>query len=359
MSFVRSILALVASVMALVLALPVLVLWAPFRAVAGLTPILARFLEPAHARWPDLMRFDPVLGWRPRAELDARYLTDVDPEVFRLVTDRDGWPGTGTVEEARVVVVGDSWAMGYAVAPERGFAALLRDMGVKAVGCNGYNLVQELLLIRELGEALAGKTVVWLIYQGNDLHENLLPFIGSQGYPAPFVRESEADDGGWEIVTHHVREGNWGASRVSTGGPRQRGVMEELHSDTHLARRAFEACGHLLSEGKRHLDRLGAEVVVVGLPHPVGLRPRTRDRWIREARDPSGLDPQRIDRELGALCEQLGVPYVAARERLEGRHFRPSDDHLTEAGHEVLAGLIREAVGRSNPRGRTAGVGAA
>ena len=48
------------------------------------------------------------------ADLDAHYLAERD-DVFRVVTDRDGWPGTRSLDDSAVVVIGDSFAFGYGV----------------------------------------------------------------------------------------------------------------------------------------------------------------------------------------------------------------------------------------------------
>ena len=51
---------------------------------------------------------------------------------------------------------------------------------------------------------LQGKLVVWFIYFGNDLYDNLAPDM--YGYRTPFVREA---NGAWEMVTHHISPDKW------------------------------------------------------------------------------------------------------------------------------------------------------
>ena len=95
--------------------------------------------------------------------------------MFRLVTDRDGWPGAGSLDDAKVVVIGDSFAFGYGVDTNRSFAALTPSLAVKAIAAPGYSMVQGVRLMEQLGERLRGKLVLWFIFLENDLQDNLAP----------------------------------------------------------------------------------------------------------------------------------------------------------------------------------------
>ena len=61
-------------------------------------------------------------------------------------------------------------------------------------------------VLEQLAPKLRGRLVVWFIYCGNDFYDNLAPDL--HGYRRPFVREARPD-GGWEIVTDHVRSEPW------------------------------------------------------------------------------------------------------------------------------------------------------
>jgi hypothetical protein len=86
---------------------------------------------------------------------------------------------------------------------------VLASPRIKAIGANGYNMVQELLWMRRYAPQLAGKLVVWFVYHGNDLFDNLQPNVFQ--YRTPFVRERH-DGRGWEVVTEHVRRSPWVAT---------------------------------------------------------------------------------------------------------------------------------------------------
>ena len=106
---IRVLVATLMAVLSWILLLPVFVLTGMLLLVASCVHAIARLLEPSFVRWPELMTFDRSLGWRPRADLDAHYLALRD-DVFRVVTDREGWPGTRSLDESAVVVIGDSFA---------------------------------------------------------------------------------------------------------------------------------------------------------------------------------------------------------------------------------------------------------
>jgi len=140
---------------AAILLLPTVVLLLPVFLVAGAMSLFAtcvraigRLLEPAFVPWTEIMTFDPKLGWRPRANVDAYYLADRD-DVFRVVTDQDGWPGARSLDASAVVVIGDSFAFGYGVNAGKSFADLNPEPTIKAVGAPGYSMVQSVLLMEQ------------------------------------------------------------------------------------------------------------------------------------------------------------------------------------------------------------------
>src|SRR5688500_11897455 len=89
-SMARAIAALIVVVPSLILLLPVFVVAAVCLLFASSVRALSRVIEPAFVPWTDLIAFDPVLGWKPRPNLNTHYLADGD-DVFRVVTDGEGW----------------------------------------------------------------------------------------------------------------------------------------------------------------------------------------------------------------------------------------------------------------------------
>jgi hypothetical protein len=335
--------ALLAALLGGLLVLPLAAAALLLAGMARLTAWIAARLEPPHLAWNELIEFDPELGWKPKPMLDVHYLADRDPEVFHVVTDADGWPGRHGIEESEIVVFGDSFAFGFGVDAEKSFAAEGPGPRVKAIGAPGYNGVQELMLMQQLAPSLAGKLVVWLLYYGNDLYDNLSPEMS--GYRTPFLARSGNREAEWEIVNHHVTDEPW----TSSGRRETARQLADLHSDTELARRAFSACAHLVEQAREACKHAGASLVVVGLPTPRVLSPRWLERIAAHASGERSLDPSLPDRELARICQQADVPFVAGRDHFTVGHYRPVDDHWNERGHrvmrELLSGLLRRYAG--------------
>jgi hypothetical protein len=331
----RAALGIASGLVAAILALPVVIVGLPFWLTGLATGALARRLEPRSVRWPSLFRFDPALGWRAAPNLDVHCLEERD-DVFRVRTGADGWPGHRTLAESDVVMFGDSHAFGYGVDADDTFASILKRPRVKPIAAPGYNLVQELLLIRELAPHLAGKVVGWLMYPGNDLYDNLVPSMN--GYRTPFVRERH---GTWEIVSTHLRPETWTAS-AGRAGQHYLPTLAAMYAPTHLSRRAYDACAFLIKEGAEVCRRAGARLVVFVLPCPLVLDETQLVLLRAKAGQGVTLDPVYPERRLGAICDEAGVPFVALRDHLGRQHFKAVDDHLTREGHEVLAAVIRD-----------------
>src|SRR5687767_7999281 len=82
----------IAIVPCVILLLPAMVLTALLSSFASTVRAIARRLERTYVPWTQLIEFDQHLGWKPRPGLDTYYLA-TDDDVFRIVTDGEGWPG--------------------------------------------------------------------------------------------------------------------------------------------------------------------------------------------------------------------------------------------------------------------------
>jgi hypothetical protein len=323
---------------------PLLLLGAPLALAIGLMRWTARRLEPSVIRWPDVYEFDPRLGWRAKPNLDCHVLEDRD-DVFHVVTDRFGWAGRTTVSDSEIVVVGDSHAWGYGVDHHKAFFNLNPRLRIKTIGAPGYNLVQELLLLEQVAPQLQGKLVVWFVYIGNDLSDNLSPEM--EGYRAPFIRQ-RPDDGRWDIVTHHLSPAKWTCSD-NAKLRRFHAVLAALHSETAFAKRAYAACEFLLTRGYRVCREAGAELVVLSIPALVTISESDMRNLCQARSFHLPVDRSLPDRMLGDICGRLGICYQSLTPHLDRRHYKERDDHWTEEGHRrvaaVLQGLHRQVVG--------------
>jgi hypothetical protein len=329
----RFVLASVAALGALLVALPAFLLVLPVWLMAAAVHAYARRVEPpvaGPATDEALMRFDPLLGWRPEGNLGTHYIVRRD-DIYPIITDSEGWPGKVSLEECDVVVVGDSFATGYGARTGEAFWDLVSGFRIKPVGSAGYDLVQELELLRLLRDRLAGRLVIWLIYLENDIADSLRP--SWRGYPKPFVRRSSQDDR-WEIVAEHVREDPW---RHSTLRPNME-AFAGLCTPGPFADLHYSACSAILSMGRDIIDEAHAELIVATVPNVNQLTPEGHRRLKGLADDARGFDPDYPDRRLAESCARLDIPFLAMKSFLEEADYKEFERfHWNPGGHRKVA----------------------
>ena len=335
---------MVGALVGLVLAIPILLIVTPFLGVSWLTRIIARKIESSALRWPQLIEFDPVLGWKPRPNLTARHMAD---DLYEITTDAHGWRGRVGLADGKIVVFGDSFAAGYGIDDKDFFANLDPRLAIKPVGINGYSMVQELLLMQRYAGQLRGKVVVWFVYHGNDLYDNLSPDM--HGYRAPFLREVNGT-GEWEIVTHHIDPTRWplaGAMRLK--GLHYHARLAELCSPTYLSQRAYSACEFLIRRGLDVCEQAGAKLVVMTIPDTTQLTEQGVKFLMSRGPDSKTFDEDYPDKMIGEICRKLGVPFVATKELMDPTDFKKTDCHWNRKGHrriaEILTTIYREHAG--------------
>lgn len=336
MNSLRIPMAALAALVSYAAVLPVLLMAAPFLLVRWASGLVTRLLEPASCPWEELIEFDQTLGWRPKAALSTHY-ADVD-DVFSVSTDDQGWRGRNSLRESGMVVFGDSFAWGYGVGDGDLFTNYVSGVTVKTVGTMGYNMVQELLCMQQLRRELRGKIIVWFIYYGNDLFENLSPDM--QGYRQPFLRSVE-DRAKWEIVNHHLAPNRWFLKQYTRGEVYYEQLARFCSPNAHSAR-AYAACEFLLAQGKELCDQAGAELVVFTIPEKTQLSEAGRDFLLRHGGDPGTFDPDFPDRRIGEMCRQLGIRFRAGKADLSLAHYKAFDSHWNTLGHRRVGQILSE-----------------
>jgi hypothetical protein len=332
MNLIRILVAAIAAIIGLILAAPVLLLAIPLWIVSMLTRGVFRLVEPPFLNHDQLIEFDPTFGWKPRSNLNTHHLIG---DLFRIKTDADGWRGNATLQESQIVVIGDSFAAGYGVGERHFFANLYRRPKIKPTGIGGYSMVQELLWIKQLASRLQGKLVVWFVYYGNDLHDNLSPDL--RGYRKPFVRE-RGQRGDWEIVSSHVSRAQWPIlPLLRLDGQQDLAKLAELCSDTFLAQRAYSACGYLIRSGEQICAEAGADLVIMTIPEACQLTPEGQSTLKARGGDPRSFDPYLPDKQLEAICRPLRVPFLAGRTFLDASCYKTDDCHWNAKGHRKVA----------------------
>jgi hypothetical protein len=335
MATVRVFLASAAAFIGILFALPVAVIWLGFWLVAYFTKLGSRLFEPGTIPSEQLIEFTPTIGWKPKANLDAYYLTMVKDGVFHTITDSQGWPDRSTISDSSVVVFGDSYAFGYGVNTRATFWRCKTGTSIKAIGAPGYNMVQEVLLMEQLSCQLKGKLVVWFIYFGNDLYDNLLP--NNRHYRTPFVRKSNHSRN-WEITTQHVSPLSW----PNRADPQYYDRLAEMCCTTFLSERAYSACEFLVSKAKTICDEAEAKLVLMTIPDVIELTSTGRQKLAASAPDLQSFDGNRPDKEIQKIASKFGVPVIALKDYLTAEDYKDRDPHWNERGHQRVAQIIHQ-----------------
>lgn len=334
MSIIRACVAAVCALLGTLLTIPVIVFGLPFWIVGGLTRLIhapMRSLGTQVASWQQLIEYEPVVGWKPKANLSSYAHAD---KVFHLTTDAQGWRGQTTLSESDIVVFGDSYAFGYGVSDKSFFAELDPRVKIKAIGANGYNMVQTLLWMRQLSADLRGKLVVWFVYFGNDLYENLQPNMGH--YRMPFVRAVNGG-GSWQIVTSHVSSAKW-SSNIERD---YYAKLAEICSPTFLSERVWSACEFLIAEGRKICDEAGARLAIMTIPDITQISEEHMETLAALAPDPAHFDPDLPDRKIREICGNLDVSFVTLKNHLRVEDHKAHDAHWNEQGHKRVADVLR------------------
>lgn len=315
------------------LSLPAVTLAAPFWTVSTLTRWLAERLplETTVADWTELVRYDPEFGSMTMPNLDTHALAET---VYQLSTDSEGWRYAMPLDDADVLVVGDSFAFSTGVDDADGYPRHTGDLRVKGLGTFAFALVHEVLLVEKLEARLRGRPVVLAPYLGNDLDRSLRPSY--RRYRMPYVRQRR--DGGWELRTDHVSPEPfpfWDEpteliplARICTPGPE--------------ADRAFEAATYLLARAHRACERAGSSLTLMPIPHRSQVDPKRIPDLVRHSPRPEQCDPRLPERVLARRCAELGIDFVPLSDHFTARDYNQVDIHWRASGHRKFGQLLAD-----------------
>lgn len=343
MFFIRNLLAIIVSIFSLLLSAPMLIFGIPLWIISSLTRIVTYLIQPKCSPWRDLIEYEPTIGWKPMVNLDTHYVA-VGNDICHIITDSQGWLGKNSLSESDIVVIGDSYAFGYGVDINDSFIKADPSLRIKAISSPGYNMVQELILMRQLSSQLAKKLVVWFICLQNDLHDNLIP-DKPNFYRTPFVRNINGSSE-WEIVTSHVKSIKWPYSSLSRPyAP----MFAKLCMEGPLSQHVYSACHFLIKEGRDICKEAGSPMVVMTIPTKDQLS-QLGKKYIASyiKADANEINLDYPDQMFGDICSKLGVHFYPAKNFLNLKEYKTHDCHWTEQGNrqvaKFLAGLFDDYV---------------
>lgn len=339
--FVRLALGLISGAVGLLLVLPLCIAGFPFWLVGVLTRKLAPVFDCRSTGWEEAVQFHPVYGWtaKPHVDIHCKAAPEVN-HFFHVTTDADGWRGKGLIANSDVLVFGDSFAWGHGIDDEEFFADLPSRITIKSIGVSGYNMVQELMWMKEYSKHFQNKLIVWFIFDGNDLYDNVVPNL--YHYRMPFVRRVDSARE-WEIVTSHLVKTDWPWNYERNYREREKYLA--TYGRNVISDRAYAACEFLIKEGSDLCERSGGQLVIVSIPVVSRL---TSNIWERKSCGlvpNEKLDPHAPDDRLKALCDKMGIPFTAAATFLQADDHIPLEGHWNGKGHRRIAQMIEQLHG--------------
>lgn len=253
----------------------------------------------------------------------------------------------------RVLLLGDSFAMGYGVERGQLFADLLeKRLGVDVVNAatGGYEIVQQVRALEEYAPILKPDLVLYALYLGNDLAQNDEWEVLADGslhnrereYPVRQPFELKLRTLARNLVYgirkgRSEKEGEW-LPLEGYLGLCERTLGEEAIAD-------YDEADSLLGKLADESRALGIPLLVLMLPYRSMVEPEAHDSLARRIPElDARYDLARPAREIGARMTARGIdhadvtPALVAETRAKGTPlFFPIDGHLTPAGNEVVA----------------------
>ncbi|OHB71204.1 MAG: hypothetical protein A2V70_10960 [Planctomycetes bacterium RBG_13_63_9] len=337
---------------------------------------------------PDQVQRDPELVFRHPGHGRFEHEVTVQPDdppapkdapagrqrkvVYRY--DRNGFRNPHDLRQADVILIGDSFVEGFAVAEERTCSAQLArllDVEVANLGHDDYGPPQELIVLRKFGLPLRPRVVVWFFFEGNDLLD-LADFEIALGGWRRWLTRGEGFAArcfclnALERVDLFLEAFRW----RDCGLRRKRSarLLPEIRDDDvtmqfgeHYGFGAAELSPYelgllpkaqeVLAEAKAVCDRSDVRLLVVCVPTKFRVY---RDLCMApEDSQPEGWHVSDLPDRLARWCRAAGIEYVDLTAALQSAArqgplvYFVDDGHWSPEGHRVVAEAIAEQIRQS------------
>ena len=358
-----------------------------FRAVAvTVVGVAGVFFAEAALRWqqrrvgtsdrlePGMVRYDAQLGWSltpgwtgGHRHHDFSVSYHIDSEGFRREVPVDAGAPGGPI----TLVLGDSFTFGLGVNDDATFVHLLqaaRVGGARYVSnaVPGYSTDQESLLLEQRMPVVRPARVLLVVYLGNDLFDNVLPFPLQVSSAKPYAA---VNAGRLEIRNVPVPQERKPREALdllgAVWGPEPAQwpwrVRAEQHSELWrlLSQSVVPEPDHRESMRARYAPALAAFDLLLEriagqcARHQIGLTVVTLagQSYVKSPRSVSAQYQDVCREHVLATATKLGIGTIDVatlmRERYSresGDWFHPHDGHLTVAGHQVVAALLEQTI---------------
>jgi hypothetical protein len=348
------------------------------------------------ARWQGAYHaFDAELGWvaKPHVRLSGttaggiaiQKCLDSPGYPYDVRRDRHGFRNDVDLDAADVAVIGDSFIEAMETPSDQILTTVLgrlTESTVANLGLSAYGPQQQLVVLKRYVLPLRPKVIVWMFYEGNDLHDldtydSVMAELrnGDVGV-APSAHERSFVVGALNGVFRLIRGCQPAPADYFASGMFRAfdGQSVQMHfllhsnvpSDTWSPKHdsALARTRDLLRQASAVTHREGIAFVVAFIP--LGFRVYKDVVQCTESRcaesDLNDL-PKRLGRAIGEISGTIRyidlTPSLAAAARRGRLVYLPDDTHWSAEGHQVaaeaLAGAIRPFVRRAvTPKGGTA-----
>ena len=274
---------------------------------------------------PDCARFDPELTYtlRPGGCLFTNPEFSVEVNVNSLGVRDD----EVSLDGPEVIVLGDSYAMGWGVAQDETFAERIeRATGMRTLnmGISSYGTAREVMMLKRAD--LSRLRVLIVQYNSSDYKENLFYIVG--GKPSTQKQYKATVEQFQRKLKYRFGEHLYRFARAVTTPSKPK----ERQSDIEMLLPLNEAEAFLKMLDKTAARLEGVEIVAFD---------------IEENNDNSSAFFEKatvaqLRRSYAAPIEALRVLDITPH--LTDEHYFPLDDHINRRGHESIAALLLREV---------------
>lgn len=344
-------------------------------------------LFPAFRPQKTINRFDPKLGWSKRPSVEVGRKTPEFDITFKTNAEglRDDTPLEKPPSTFRVLMLGDSFVLGYTVDRENLFVDRLerlwqaegRRVDVVNAGTEGWSTDQEVVWFLENGTAWKPDLVALFPYE-NDLYWNsrdrYTRFPKPRFRPDGTLEERTLEDPGKRGWFESTAIGTLWTKTIaprlkrSEGPPpdhfqpagSQRWIYGEFAplflDPPPLMADALARTKGALTALKRRCTELDVPLVMVPIPSESAIQPDEREKFQRTVLHDvpeSAWSPDRpVDLFLG-LAKEVGIPAIDLRRELRAAAedggkplYFDAEWHFNPHGNEVMADLLHDAFDR-------------
>jgi hypothetical protein len=316
---------------------------------------------------------DPELGFvrKPNITWNGRAYDDPAARIVEYRTDENGFRNPPGLGRAEVVFIGDSFTEAGNMPEDLTFVHLVGEqLGVTTanLGRAYYGPQHELIVLKRYALEYHPGTVVWVIFEGNDLLDAQRYLRGVRNTPEASASRRSA----WSqrsLLTWRLLQ-----PFLKTAPPRERGdetwILQLPSCEPekvdftavydpelpHRSAQAWEATARCLQDGFEFCRRHDVQMLVVFIP----IKFRVYGPFVRlitpdqEYLGPLPADlqqPTDFGSELAAFCREIGCPFLdtwpallAAAESGKKTYSLRYDTHLEADGHRVVADLVCDAL---------------